>query len=188
MHKRLAVSQASSSNRRSSKSNPLKIGQQDVNSSGGRPDMELVKQFSIMLVNKPGVLAQVTEQLADAKVNILAMTMMDSSEHGVLRVVAENPQKVRDVLKPLNLPTTESDVLMVDMANRSGSLAEVCNKLADAHVNINYAYCTTGARGGKTNGIFKVSDLKKAMKVLKLSSNKKLSDNKKRLRRPPARK
>lgn len=148
--------------------------------------MELITQFSVMLVNKPGVLAQVTRTLAQARINIVAMTMMDSSEHGVLRVVAEEVDHVRTVLTPLNLPTTETEVLLVDMSNRAGALADVCGNLAEAHININYAYCTTGARGGKATAVFKVSDVKKAMKVLK-PSQRKLSDEKHQLRRTPAR-
>jgi len=129
--------------------------------------MELIKQFSVFLVNKPGVLAQVTKVIAQAKINILAMTMTDSSEHGVLRLVGEDADKLRRALASLNLPTTETDVLMVTMANRTGALADVCQRLAEAHINIGYAYCTTGAGGGKTKGIFKVADIHKAMRILK---------------------
>jgi hypothetical protein len=145
--------------------------------------MELVTQFSVFLVNKPGVLAQVTRQLAQAKINVVAMTMMDSSEHGVLRLVAGDPDQTRTALAELNLPTTETDVLLVEMANRPGAIADICSRLAAAHININYAYCTTGARGGKTNGVFKVADIKKAMKVLKVPTPKRRDMNRK-LRRP----
>ncbi len=129
--------------------------------------MESVTQFSIFLPNKPGVLAQVSRQLAQARINVIAMTMMDSSEHGVLRLVVSEPQRLRAALAPLNLPVTEADVLVLEMANRPGALADVCGRLAEAHVNISYAYCTTGIQGGRTKGIFKVADTKKAMKVLK---------------------
>lgn len=145
--------------------------------------MELVTQFSVFLVNKPGVLAQVTKQIAQAKTNVLAMTMTDSSEHGVLRLVGDNPSKLRTALAKLNLPTTETDVLIVTIANRTGALADVCQKLASAHINISYAYCTTGASGGKTKAIFKVADTKKAMKVLKEKAPKH-RDKKVKLRRP----
>ncbi len=145
--------------------------------------MELVAQFSVFLVNKPGVLAQVARQLAQAKTNVIAMTMMDSSEHGVLRLVAADTDKARAALKELNLPTTETDVLVVEMANKPGALADVCGRLAEAHINISYAYCTTGARGGKTNGVFKVADNRKAMKVLQAPSPRR-RDMKGRLRRP----
>ncbi|HSW46135.1 MAG TPA: ACT domain-containing protein [Phycisphaerae bacterium] len=146
--------------------------------------MELVKQFSVFLVNKPGVLAKVTRIIAQARINILAMTMTDSSEHGVLRLVGEDPDHLRKALSSLNLPTTETDVLMVTMANRTGALAEVCQKLADSHINIGYAYCTTGAGGGKTKGIFKVADNKKAMKVVKEQHSPSRQKNLK-VHRPP---
>ena len=145
--------------------------------------MEIVTQFSVFLINKPGVLAQVTRQLAAAKINILAMTMTDSSEHGVLRLVATDPDSTRKALAELNLPLTEADVLRVEMPNKPGSLADVCARLAEAHLNINYAYCTTGAKGGKSQGIFRVGDIKKAMKVLG-PKNPKHRDMTHKLRRP----
>jgi len=126
----------------------------------------VTKQISVFLVNKPGVLAQVTQALADAKVNIKALTLVDSQEHGVLRLVLENGERGIDILKSLNVPVTETDVLCIEMSNRPGALADICNRLASEHININYAYCTTGAKGGKTYGIFKLSDVKKAQKVL----------------------
>ena len=124
-------------------------------------------QFSVFLVNKPGVLAQVTKSLAEGKVNVVAMTLVDSQEHGVLRVVADEPAKARDVLKRLNLPMTETEVLCLELSNRPGALADVASVLGQNHVNINYAYCTSGARGGRTTGIFKVADVKKAQHVLR---------------------
>jgi len=149
--------------------------------------MELVRQFSVFLVNKPGVLAQVTRQIAQAKINIIAMTISDSSEHGVLRLVTSDGDRIRRALGELNLPVTETDVLLITMPNRPGALADVCQKLADAHINISYAYCTTGAGGGKTKGVFKVADAKKAMRVLKEKSTNKSRDVKQTIRRPMTR-
>jgi len=145
--------------------------------------MELVTQFSIFLVNKPGVLAQVTKQIAKSKINITAMTMMDSSEHGVLRLVGADAKKLRSALSILNLPMTETDVLAIELANKPGALADTCNKLSEAHINISYAYCTTGAKGGKTKGVFKVADTKKAIKVLS-NKNTRRKDMNRKLRRP----
>ena len=127
----------------------------------------VVTQFSVFLVNKPGVLAQVTRALAEAKVNVSALTLVDSQEHGVLRFVAENPEAARLVLTKLNLPMTETDVLSMELSNRPGALADVAGLLGENHININYAYCTSGAPGGKTTGVFKVADLNKAQRVLK---------------------
>lgn len=129
-------------------------------------------QFSVFLVNKPGVLAQVTQAMADAKVNIVAMTLVDSQEHGVLRFVAENADQVRQVLAKLNLPVTETDVLCMEMSNRPGELADVAGLFGKNHLNINYAYVTSGAPGGRTTGVFKVADLNKAQRLLKESPSK----------------
>lgn len=134
--------------------------------------MYLATQFSIFMVNKPGVLAQVLGEFARAKVNIVAMTMMDSVEHGVMRVVFDSTKKAEEVLSKLNMPYNETEVLCVRLANKSGALATVAEKLAKNHINISYAYCTAGAKGGRTTGVLKVSDVKKASKILQPASNK----------------
>ncbi len=134
--------------------------------------MYIAKQFSIFMVNKPGVLAKVLGEFAEAKVNITAITMMDSVEHGVMRVVFAAPEKAGRVLKTLNMPYNETNVLCVTLTNKSGALASVAEKLSKNHINISYAYCTAGAKGGRTTGILKVANVQKAMKVLQQSTKK----------------
>jgi hypothetical protein len=128
--------------------------------------MYIAAQFSIFMVNKPGVLAQILGEFARAKINIIALTMMDSVEHGVMRVIFEEPDRAREVLTNLNMPYNETQVLCVNLTNRSGALAAVAERLARNHINISYAYCTAGAKGGRTTGVLKLADVKKAMKVL----------------------
>lgn len=128
--------------------------------------MNLQTQLSVFLVNKPGVLGQVCDLLAKARINITALTMMDSSEHGVLRLVVDDPARARQALSKINVPMTETEVLCVDMDDHPGAMADVCRMLGEAHINIGYAYCTTGARGGRATGVLKVADSKKALKVL----------------------
>lgn len=130
-------------------------------------DPRVQTQFSVFLVNKPGVLAQVTGALGEARVNLLAVTLVDSQEHGVLRFVVEHIDETRAVLAKLNLPTTETEVLCLELPNRPGALADVATLLGQNHININYAYVTSGAPGGRTTAILKVADLNKAQKVLK---------------------
>jgi hypothetical protein len=94
------------------------------------------------------------------------MTLVDSQEHGVLRLVGEEPKIARAVLAKLNLPMTETEVLCVDLPNQAGALAEVATVLGTNHININYAYCTSGAPGGRTTGVFKTGDQAKARHLL----------------------
>jgi hypothetical protein len=75
---------------------------------------------------------------------------------------------------------TETEVLCLDLSNRPGALGDVATVLGEHHVNINYAYCTSGAPGGRTTGIFKVADPKKAIHVLKESAGKHKEANNRR--------
>jgi hypothetical protein len=123
-------------------------------------------QFSVFLVNKPGVLSQIFRELAKAKVNVEAVAMMDSMEHGVLRFTVDEPAGARGALQRLNIPFTEAEVLEVTLPNRPGAVADVCERLAGAHISVGYLYCTSGKIVGKTDVVLKVPDIKKAMKVL----------------------
>jgi hypothetical protein len=134
--------------------------------------MYVTTQFSIFMVNKPGVLAQVLGEFARAKINITAITMMDSVEHGVMRIVFADPEKAREVMSKLNMPYNETEVLCINLDNKSGALAAVAEKLAKNHINIGYAYCTAGAKGGRTTGVLKVADVKKAMRILQQNHKK----------------
>jgi hypothetical protein len=69
-------------------------------------------------------------------------------------------------MQNLNTPYTESDVLLVELRNQPGALAHVCTLLADEHIQIDYAYCSSGGRNGRVVGIFKVAQTDKAMRVL----------------------
>lgn len=147
--------------------------------------MQSMTQFSVFMANRPGVLAQVTRELARSKVNVLALTMMDAQEHGVLRLLTDDVEATREVLRRVNVSQTETEVLCVPLANRPGSVADVCERLAEAHMQINYVYCTAGAGSGKANAIFKVPDIKRAMKIIENHKSTK-RDMQVSIRRPKA--
>jgi hypothetical protein len=128
--------------------------------------METVKQISVFLENKPGRLAQVLSALARDRVNVTALTVMDSHDHGVLRVVTSDPARTVQVLNGLNAQHSENDVLLVELKNQPGALAHVCEMLAADHVNIDYCYASSGGRNGKVMGVFKVSNTDRAGKAL----------------------
>ncbi len=127
--------------------------------------MRAITQFSIFLVNKPGILSRVCDELAKKRINVIALTLMDSVEHGVFRLVATNEEKARKTLELLNVPTTETEVLAAEMPNKPGAMADICSKLDANRIKIKYAYVTSGAPGGRTIGIFKVDNMRKALKV-----------------------
>jgi hypothetical protein len=128
--------------------------------------MQLTKQVTAFLENKPGRLANICSALGREKVNIQALTVMDSKEHSVLRLVPDDIARARAVLAALGTPYQETEVMVVEMDNRPGSLAKVCERLAAEHVNIDYAYCSSGAGNGRALGVFKVSNVARATQAL----------------------
>src|SRR5437868_4880106 len=128
--------------------------------------METTKQVSVFLENRSGKLANVLLALAREKVNVVALTIMDSSEHSVLCLVTSDTPRTIQILDSLNASHTESEVLMVELRNQPGALAHVCEQLAGAHINIEYAYVSSGGKNGKVFGIFKVSNVQKATQLL----------------------
>jgi hypothetical protein len=145
--------------------------------------METSKQVSVFLENKPGRLANVLSALAREKVNVTALTVMDSKEHSVLRLVTEDLPRTVQVLNALGTPHTETEVLLVDLKNQPGALARVCEQLAAEHLNIDYCYVSSGGRNGRVFGIFKISNSEKAMRLLGGSNNKRRLDRPLRDRR-----
>jgi hypothetical protein len=133
--------------------------------------VEATKQVSVFLENKPGRLANVLLALAREKVNITAMTIMDSHDNSVLRFVCDDAERARRALRELSIPFGDTEVLLVDLRNQPGELAHLCEILGAEHINIEYAYCSSGGRNGRTAGIFKVSNPSKAMRVLGESVN-----------------
>ncbi len=128
--------------------------------------MRMETQFSIFLINKPGVLASVTDALSGAGINIVALSLSDSGEHGVLRILCDDPDGTRKVLNEEHDRWTETDVLVVKLEDHPGAFSEKAKTLSDNGVNITYAYCTGGFDTGVTYAVFKVADTETARKVL----------------------
>jgi hypothetical protein len=128
--------------------------------------VETSKQVSVFLENKPGRLANVLSALERDKINVSGLTVMDSHEHSVLRLVTSDQARTKQVLKSLGIPYTESEVLLVELRNQPGAIAHVCEQLAAEHINIEYCYVSATGRNGKTLGVFKVANAEKAIRVL----------------------
>jgi len=129
--------------------------------------MRIETQFSVFVVNKPGVLAAVTGALAEAKVNMTALSLMDSGDHGMLRMVCGDSEKARAVLSSTHDRWTETEVLVLELSNTPGAFAAVSKRLAEADINVTYAYCTARQSQTEAWAVFKVDDPAKAVAVLR---------------------
>ncbi|MDQ6632504.1 MAG: ACT domain-containing protein [Verrucomicrobiota bacterium] len=128
--------------------------------------MQLTKQLALFLENRPGTLARVCEALSEEKINIYAISMSDTVDHSVVRMVVSDPRKALHIFEERGTLVVEDDVLLIEGDNKPGSLAKIAHRLADAKVNIEYAYCATPPDAKKGLLILRVSDAKKALKAL----------------------
>lgn len=129
--------------------------------------MQITKQLAIFLDNRPGTLARLADALAGAHINIYAITISDTVDHSVIRLVLSDYQKALHLFEEHGTLVVEDDVLMLDGANKPGELARIAHTLADAEVNIEYCYSATPPDSDKGLLIVRVSDPEKALTVLK---------------------
>jgi hypothetical protein len=128
--------------------------------------MQISKQLAIFLDNRPGMLARVADALAEAKINIYAISTSDTVDHSVIRMVVSDYRKALQMFEEHGTLVVEDDVVLVDGSNKPGELARLAHKLADAKVNIEYCYSATPGEAKKGLMVLRVSDAKKALKVL----------------------
>jgi hypothetical protein len=102
--------------------------------------MSQVQQVSVFLENKSGRLAEVTRALADAGVNLGALSIADTSDFGILRFICDQPDKAARVLRDAGFSVGETEVLAVEVPHRPGGLADLVQAIKPLDVNIEYLY------------------------------------------------
>jgi len=122
----------------------------------------MAKQISVFLENKSGRLAHVTRVLGDAGINIRALSIADTSDFGILRLIVNDPVKAHKILKEAGFTVSETEVIAVRMPDAPGGLAAVLDQMSEENLNIEYLYAFLGMSGNDALVIFKVEDIKKA--------------------------
>ena len=128
--------------------------------------MQIASQLALFLDNRPGTLARVCDALSAAKVNIYAISTSDTVDHSVVRMVVSDTRKALLLFEEHGTLVVETEVLLLEGDNKPGSLAKLAHKLAEAKINIEYCYCATPPDARKGLLILRVSDARKALKVL----------------------
>ncbi len=123
-----------------------------------------VKQLSVFIENREGRLEQVTRVLADENVNILSLSMADTTEYGVLRMIVSDPEKARAALCAEGFSAMLTDVLAVRLEDRVGELHRMTHILCALGLNVEYMYAL--ASSGKRAMIVKASDGEAAAKAV----------------------
>lgn len=130
--------------------------------------MQITKQLAVFLDNRPGTLARVVETLAEAKVNIYAISTSDTVDHSVIRLVVSDYRTALHLFEEHGTLVVEDDVLMIEGTNKLGELARIAQKLSAAKINIEYCYSATPPGAKKGLLILRVSNPAKALKALNL--------------------
>ncbi len=126
----------------------------------------LIKQLSVFLENKPGTLAELTELLAEKKINLRALSVADSQDFGVVRIITPEPEQALLQLKEEGYICLLSDVLAVTVDDTPGALSGILNVLGKAGSSIEYTYASLSPEAGRAFLILRVQDNAKAEAAL----------------------
>ncbi len=126
-----------------------------------------VKQISIFLENKPGQLAGICRALAKAEVNIATLSLADSADFGIVRMIVDDHVKGARVLTEAGFAVRETEVVTVTVPDRPGGMAELMEKIDRAGLDVKYSYAYALGHGEKAILVFRFNDNAKAEEALK---------------------
>ena len=125
-----------------------------------------VKQISIFVENQTGLLSEVTTLMADNGINLRALSIADTSDFGILRVIVEDVEKAAEILREQGHSYTVTEVLAVKMRDEAGGLAEILKVLAAADIALEYAYAFLLQKAGEACLVVRVADNAAAVAAL----------------------
>jgi hypothetical protein len=132
---------------------------------GAGMEDKIIKQISLFAENKPGRLANVTNKLKSAGINIRAFTIAESGDFGIIRMVVDNSDYAYNVLHNAGFTVSETSVLGIEMEDVPGSMSRIAEVFGKAKINLDYAYAFV-TRAQKALLIVRVNDIEKAIKTL----------------------
>jgi hypothetical protein len=125
-----------------------------------------IKQISLFLENKPGHLSSVCQTLADANINILTLSMADTQQFGILRLIVRDWQQAKAVLEKAGNVVNVTEVLATEINDRPGGLAAVLKIVESANINVEYMYAFTFRNADKAIMFFRFDKSDEAIRVL----------------------
>ncbi|HSO08715.1 MAG TPA: ACT domain-containing protein [Desulfoprunum sp.] len=125
-----------------------------------------VEQIAVFLENKSGRLAEITAVLADNGINIRALSVADTADFGILRLIVDKVELAKKVLKDSGFTVGKTNVLAVEVPDRTGGLAMVLKTIEKAGINVEYMYAFVNKSGENAVLIFRFEDMDKAIASL----------------------
>jgi hypothetical protein len=134
-----------------------------------------IQQISVFVENKQGKLVETIKTMADNGINIRAMSIADTKDFGILRMITSDNAKTKEVLSD-NTVVNTTEVIAVKMADKPGALYKVIDILSKAGVNIEYMYAFTASDALGAYVVFRVDDVAQAQKLMDENGMKSLDD------------
>lgn len=134
-----------------------------------------IKQLSVFLENKRGRLYEALKALAGVSINIRALSIADTSEFGILRMIVTDPEKAKETLEKNEFTVKLTNVIAIAVKDKPGGLAEVLKYLYDANINIEYIYAFVEKSGEKAVVVLRTENLDKTIPILQENDIKLLS-------------
>ncbi|HIX58886.1 MAG TPA: ACT domain-containing protein [Candidatus Blautia gallistercoris] len=125
-----------------------------------------VKQISVFLENRPGTMAELTEVLSRNQVDMRALSLAETSDFGIARIITDDVYNAMQMLKEAGYVCSITKVLAVEIPDRPGELAKVIRYLGDSGINVEYMYAFITRKKDLAYMIFRVEDNEKAIQVL----------------------
>jgi len=129
-----------------------------------------VEQIAVFLENKSGRLAEITRILADNEINIRALSVADTADFGILRLIVDKVDLAKEVLRAGGFTVGKTNVVAVEVPDRSGGLAGVLKVVNGAGLNVEYMYAFVNKSGANAVLIFRFDEMDKAIEVLQQNS------------------
>ena len=126
----------------------------------------IIKQLSIFVENKRGRLAEITKAIAEAEVDIRALSIADTTDFGILRLIVDQPEKAAIALKEKGITVSVTNVIAVGINDTPGAFSVPMQILADADIDVEYMYAFITRKSEKAYVILRVADNASAAKVL----------------------
>ena len=126
----------------------------------------IIDQLSVFSENRAGMLADITALLAEAEIDIEALTVADTAEFGIFRLIVDAPKKALSVLKLEGFVASLTPVIALYMENKPGSLARIARTLADADISVEYVYACVARAADSAFVIIRVEDIDGAVALL----------------------
>lgn len=128
-----------------------------------------VEQISIFLENKSGRLAEVTRLLGEGAINIRALTLADTTDFGILRLIVDDKVRALEILKKAGFTVGKTEVVAVEVPDRPGGLAHILRQLGEEGINVEYMYAFVEKTGDNAVVIFRFDDTDQAIDILSRS-------------------